>query len=1145
MIKIFRIITICFLLITTNLMSLNLNAATVVEDQCGMTTEESGLVVEKESTEICEGDISFTVLYLLFHKIFDQDDVKTIFEEIAPISTNVKQFAAAAGIGDTIVAIFEALTSIIISVATLLISYSVIKILYKTQTNGEFMGDRRAKVFSVIFNSLLIIFLITPVGSVVVVQLLVLILAIMGIMIANFFWSTFLYATSVKTTEATLNEEQTIQQASSTVSGIVETNACMARTNQKILNNNFKLNSHYNRPNLGFTLEFSSEFYSDNDRMPRAVDKVHECLRYYIEPIINSENIISAYSITRPNVLTCAGFKKIEGIDNYFKYTGAGMLINGGAEAINGINFAKDYAYDEASFGAQHNCGTMTYNTPNLQNMFADNEDSEWFSDLNAEDQIDLVKGIYNPESIYNNFSSQAESRINAMLDSEITSEAKRDLYKSYESFIEELKTGVKKNLEIDGELNNKVKGKLIYVKAITILNQLYGAGAFDEDNDDVIKVIDVEVKKNGTVENIENDIHKFEFLNKKGAKIYDEFEQAHCAKNWENLRESRKTVAAINVGLEEELRFDKVLGGMVNDFNFECTQLTNKTADNEDRRFIYNIKVDGYDINKDIKVNGESIEINKLSDEEYAQILSIMKNVIYPAKIKEAMKEKYLLEGYLYSVKMAVSKALTETLKDIQDDSLLLKMRKDGWATSGAMMLQITMEQGNASVFKEGMSITGNMFSKISNTDNLFYNIDALQTEGNVGEENETENEKKEFYPIIISEFLSTQNRLQDFSNAESVDRIIEDSERGMFEGFLGNMENMLFYPISYIKQASGLDQNATIQEGLEECRNTDRVCVSQDTHPLNALMLFGQETMNMTLTIMIVDLVVQALNILVDQVVSGKAAGGVGEQGFLNKMISSVKSLFVAVGGFVAGALLVIIKAVAILLNLIRPFVIALFGAGIFLGYVVPTIPYVAFAIVFMGWIISIFQTMIALPILVLFSASSTGQNNLSPMRFWQLTGGILLKPSLVTIAIIFGWTLSSISLYYINATVYSIFSATRPDDAIIGIIHMVLVYIMYISLIYIVVHHSFKVINKIPDEILQMMDVKGSGDSQFIESLNFERFMQAKLATDAVGKAYGGAHKKIGDHQKKLNIRKQKVQKQTEIEKQRNSQNDSTSS
>jgi len=1117
-------------------MSLNLNAATVVEDQCGMTTEESGLVVEKESAEICEGDISFTVLYLLFHKIFDQDDVKTIFEEIAPISTNVKQFAAAAGIGDTIVAIFEALTSIIISVATLLISYSVIKILYKTQTNGEFMGDRRAKVFSVIFNSLLIIFLITPVGSVVVVQLLVLILAIMGIMIANFFWSTFLHATSVKTTEATLNKEQVIQQASSTVSGIVETNACMARTNKKILNNNFKIGTEFSSEDSFFG---ETNYTKNKEDIRVSVDKVHECLRYYIEPVENSDEIITAYSIKRPEILVCTGYSKIDGL---YSITPAGMLINA---TVDQINTFVEYGYNENSYGAKHNCGTMVYNAPKIQNMFADNEDSKLFSDLNARDQIKLVRGNYMPQKFYKIFRTQAESKVNAFLNAEITSESKKSLYEGYNSYINKLEEMVTKSLEVEGEINNKIKGKLIYVKAITILNELYGAGSVAKNKDDVFKTIDIEIKRNGAVKNIEDDVHNFEFLNKIGLKIYDNFEQAHCAKNWINMRESRKTIAALNLGLEKDLNFEEVSNLVTGSFNFECAQLINKADDKEDRRYIYNVKMDGYDVNQDIKVNDKSIEVNNLSEEEYANILSTMENVIYPAKIKEAMKDKYILEGYLYAVKIAVSRALTKTLKDIQDDNLLLKMRKDGWATSGAMMLQITMEQGNASVFKEGMNLTGNMFPKISSTDNLFYNIDALETEGNVGEENESENKGIELLPIQISEFLTTQNRLQNYSDSSSVNSIVEDSERGMFEGFLGNLENMIFYPIAYIKQASGLDQNATIQAGLEECRNTDKVCVSQDTHPLNALMLFGQETMNMTLTVMIIDLIVQALNYLVDKFVSGKEEGGTKEKGFFSKMISSVKGIFVAAGGLIAGSILVIIKAVAILLNFIRPFIMLLFGAGIFLGYVVPTIPYVAFAIVFMGWIISIFQTMIALPILVLFSASSTGQNNLSPMRFWQLTGGILLKPSLVTIAIIFGWTLSSISLYYINATVYSIFSATRPDDAIIGLIHMVLVYVMYISLIYIVVHHSFKVINKLPDEILQMMDVKGSGDSQFIESLNFERFMQAKLATDAVDKGFSGAQAKIQNKHKKFNIRKQKLENQMDKAKKTNSQPDSTSS
>lgn len=1143
MIKVFRIITICFLLITTNLMSLNVNAATTVEDQCGMTTEESGLVVEKESTRICEGDISFTVLYLLFHKIFDQDDVKTIFEEIAPISTNVKQFAAAAGMGDTIVAIFEALTSIIISVATLLISYSVIKVLYKTQTNGEFMGDRRAKVFSVIFNSLLVIFLITPVGSVVVVQLLVLILAIMAIMIANFFWSTFLYATSVKTSEATLNEQETIQQASSTVSGIVETNACMARTNQKILNDNFKIGT-----------EFSSEekFFGGNDYdnqnldIRESVDKVHECLRYYISPARNSDDIISGYALRRPDMLTCTGYTAIDDIEGLYSITPGGILINGTLDLIDKINVAVEYGYHSPSYGAEHNCGAISYNAPKIQNMFADNEDSQFFSSLNAVDQINSVKGLYNINSYYNSFRGESESRVNAMINTEITSESKKQLYESYNSYIENLKESVKNAIAVDGEINNKIKGKLIYVKAITILNELYGAGSIAGDEDGLLKPIDLEIKADGSIENIEEDKHRFEYLNKIGLSIYDNLEQAHCAKNWERLIDSRKTVAALNLGIQENWDFGKVSSKVGGAFNFECVKLTNKGADEDDRSFIYNIRADGIDINKDIEIDGENIQTKELSDQEYADMLNKMKNLIYPAKVKEAMKKKYVLEGYLYSVKIAVSQALTESLKDLQDDSLLIKMRKDGWATSGAMMLQITMEQGNASVFKEGMSGTGNAFSQITNMDSLFYNTDALQTEGNVGDSNEVENKGVELLPIQFSEFLSSQNRLQSFDNKDAIDRIVEDSERGMFEGFLGNIENMIFYPISYIKQASGLDQNDTIQEGLEECRNTDRVCISQDTHPLNALMLFGQETMNMTLKIMIVDLIVQSLNYLVDKFMSEEEEkAGVKEKGFLKKIVSSVKSIFKAVGGLLGGAILLIIKAVAILLDFIRPFVFLLFGAGIFLGYVVPTIPYVAFAIVFMGWIISIFQTMIALPVLVLFSASSTGQNNLSPMRFWQLTGGILLKPALVTIAIIFGWTLSSISLYYINATVYSIFSATRPDDALIGLIHTMLTYIMYISLIYIVVHHSFKVINKIPDEILQMMDVKGSGDSQFIESLNFERFMQAKLATDAAEKIHGRASGSIQKKHEKFKIRQNKLKDAADELKKKQSQQDSTSS
>ena len=208
----------------------------------------------------------------------------------------------------------------------------------------------------------------------------------MGIMIANFFWSTFLHATSVKTTEATLNKEQVIQQASSTVSGIVETNACMARTNKKILNNNFKIGTEFSSEDSFFG---ETNYTKNKEDIRVSVDKVHECLRYYIEPVENSDEIITAYSIKRPEILVCTGYSKIDGL---YSITPAGMLINA---TVDQINTFVEYGYNENSYGAKHNCGTMVYNAPKIQNMFADNEDSKLFSDLNARDQIKLVRGNY------------------------------------------------------------------------------------------------------------------------------------------------------------------------------------------------------------------------------------------------------------------------------------------------------------------------------------------------------------------------------------------------------------------------------------------------------------------------------------------------------------------------------------------------------------------------------------------------------------------------------------------------------------------------------------------------------------------------------------------------------------------------------
>jgi hypothetical protein len=70
----------CLLIFTTNVSA---------EDNglgCGMVEEGGHVIVEKESFEICENDISMNVLYILFTEIFDQDEVAEILDGVITIS---------------------------------------------------------------------------------------------------------------------------------------------------------------------------------------------------------------------------------------------------------------------------------------------------------------------------------------------------------------------------------------------------------------------------------------------------------------------------------------------------------------------------------------------------------------------------------------------------------------------------------------------------------------------------------------------------------------------------------------------------------------------------------------------------------------------------------------------------------------------------------------------------------------------------------------------------------------------------------------------------------------------------------------------------------------------------------------------------
>ena len=1016
-----------FLLITTLILPVqNLYAASATvpvnaNTSCGLDSSTGD--IEDKSAEICQEDIAFNVLYLLFNKVFEQDTIKGVVEEITPVGAGIKTFSAAAGSGDSIMTIFGAVNNIIILFALMFFSYSVIKILYKTQTNGEFLGDRRSKVTGVIFNNMAVIILLAPVGSVLVIQLLVLFLAIIAIMLGNYFWSSFLYATKIKSTVVEIDDEILIQEANTFAVGLVETNACMERTTQNTLNKKFNTGS-----------AFEAVDGDSNSDLVRSAKAIHQCVNYKLSPVLNEEGYVNGYNFIRP---------KTDGdcIDEFF---------------------SDDIEYVIADYGSEHSCGNVNYNIPNLTNLFLDDEEI-------AEGSISSLMSNYNVSTKFNEFKSNKRLLIKDVIGDSINAKKEKEIFKLFDKEAEELSKQIVTSIKVDDLTDKKVAAKLMYVKSIFILNKLLGA----EEKESKLKLIDTEIRDHGKVLELEPTKYGIEVLNNQAKIIYDYLEKDYCLDNVPNTESSRLTALAFNRIIndnEDFENFNKRRQGVNPFLSFTCLKLLN-------RKDSYKMEYNALDKESPyINVNTDNFVyfIDKDKEKEVKKYMQTGKR-----SLVDALTEKYVLQGYIYMVKKAVSMALTEELKKVQDEELLKKIRKEGFAGAGSMMLKITMEQSNATTFKNSIQSTGKAAGNSDSNDGTYLNV----VEDNAVDDNNT-NGKSSMPRFDKINLISTSNYTRNLTNYEQINQSNENSEKDAFDSFMGNIENMIAYPLVYIKNASGFEQNLTIAKNLENCRNTDKVCVSPDSHPLNALMLFGQETLNYALMIKLTQFIVKIIAVSTSS--GDSKEGGVMKKVFGNFPI--VKTI-----NIIAGAIL-------IFLDIISPFVDLMMFMGIFLGYVLPTIPYVAFAIAFLSWIISIFTTMISLSIYILLCSSSTGENNIEISKIWEMTGNIILKPALITIAIIFGWTLSSVSLYYVNSTIYALFS-TAQDGMLLALIKSIMVYLIYVSIIYIVVYHSFKVINKLPDEILAMLNIRGTQDGQFIESLQFERFIQAKVVSDGI--------------------------------------------
>jgi len=169
---------------------------------------------------------------------------------------------------------------------------------------------------------------------------------------------------------------------------------------------------------------------------------------------------------------------------------------------------------------------------------------------------------------------------------------------------------------------------------------------------------------------------------------------------------------------------------------------------------------------------------------------------------------------------------------------------------------------------------------------------------------------------------------------------------------------------------------------------------------------------------------------------------------------------------------------------LALIAPLALAIgaigFIAGAMLFYVIPLMPFIYFAFAVMGWVMEIFEAIIAMPLWALshLRIDGDGMPGQAAIQGYALIFMIFLRPALIVFGLIGGYLLFGAATYYLGSIFDMATGVARAtvgngfSDA--GAMGMLVYTIIYVFLVYNIALMCFKMVDQVPNQILRWLGV-----------------------------------------------------------------------
>lgn len=186
-----------------------------------------------------------------------------------------------------------------------------------------------------------------------------------------------------------------------------------------------------------------------------------------------------------------------------------------------------------------------------------------------------------------------------------------------------------------------------------------------------------------------------------------------------------------------------------------------------------------------------------------------------------------------------------------------------------------------------------------------------------------------------------------------------------------------------------------------------------------------------------------------------------------------------------------------------LINASIASIISAGVTLAFVLPLLPFIRFTFGILTWIMSMFEAVIAIPVVALAHIKMDGEGLAGPMarNAYMLVLQVFLRPVLMIFGLVLALVLFNVMIVILNEF-YAGAARSVESGGNMSSIAMCAYTIIYGLLAYGLANASFKAIDLIPSQCLQWIGASGT------QSIDGAHFVQGGMGQAAGALAHGAA-------------------------------------